>query len=92
VTWDCLLCGGGRNRIGATDTAFAARRTQWDFDLLGQWADERESATHVAWVKALWQQLDPHLKGTAYVNHLATDDAPEKVRASFGENYRGCNG
>jgi Berberine and berberine like len=32
-------------------------------------------------------QLEPQLKGPAYVNHLAADDRPEKVRASFGENY-----
>ena len=25
--------------------------------------------------------------GKAYVNHLAADDRPEVVRASFGENY-----
>ena len=30
---------------------------------------------------------EPHLEGSAYVNHLAEDDRPEKVRASFGENY-----
>ena len=78
---------GAATRVAPSATAFAARRTQWDFDLLGQWADERESSKHIAWVKALWEKLDPHLKGSAYVNHLATDDAPEKVRASFGENY-----
>ena len=38
-------------------------------------------------MRALWDELEPHLEGTAYVNHLATDDRPEKVRASFGENY-----
>jgi FAD/FMN-containing dehydrogenase len=27
------------------------------------------------------------MKGSAYINHLAADDRPEKVRASFGENY-----
>jgi len=38
-------------------------------------------------VKALWGELEPHLKGSVYLNHLAADDRPEKVRASFGENY-----
>jgi FAD/FMN-containing dehydrogenase len=28
------------------------------------------------------------LKGSVYVNHVAADDLPEKVRASFGDNYR----
>ena len=67
--------------------AFGARRTQWDFDAIGQWADGSESAGHIAWVRELWGKLDPHLKGSAYVNHIAADDQPEKVRASFGDNY-----
>jgi FAD/FMN-containing dehydrogenase len=78
---------GAAARVSPTATAFAPRRAQWDFDAIGQWADGRESATHIAWVRALWGKLEPHLKGSAYVNHLAADDRPEKVRASFGENY-----
>ena len=73
--------------VAPTDTAFAARRTQWDFDLIGQWVNAAESASHIAWVKSLWDRLQPHLLGTAYVNHLSSDDRPEKVRASFGQNY-----
>jgi FAD/FMN-containing dehydrogenase len=46
-----------------------------------------ESATHIAWVKSLWDRLESHLPGRAYVNHLASDDRPEKVRSSFGQNY-----
>jgi FAD/FMN-containing dehydrogenase len=78
---------GAATRVSPTDTAFAARRTQWDFDLIGQWTNAAESATHIAWVKSVWGRLEPHLLGTAYVNHLAADDRPEKVRASFGQNY-----
>ena len=78
---------GAATRVGSTETAFAARRPQWDFDLIGQWAGADESASHIAWVKEWWGQLEPHLKGSAYLNHLVADDRPEKVRASFGENY-----
>ena len=53
----------------------------------GQWTDGAQSSEHIAWVRALWSRLEPHLEGSAYVNHLAEDDRPEKVRASFGENY-----
>ena len=78
---------GAAARVPPTETAFAPRRAQWDFDAIGQWADSGESAIHTAWVRALWSKLEPHLQGSAYVNHLATDDRPEKVRASFGTNY-----
>ena len=78
---------GARTRVPASATAFAARRAQWDFDAIGQWADGAESARHTSWVRTLWDRVEPHLQGSAYVNHLAEDDRPEKVRASFGENY-----
>ena len=78
---------GAAARPLPTETAFAARRAQWDFDAIGQWADGTTSPQHVAWVRSAWTQFEPHLLGKAYVNHLAADDRPEVVRASFGENY-----
>ena len=78
---------GAATRPLPTDTAFAARRTQWDFDAIGQWSDTGTSAQQVAWVRALWTRCEPHLLGKAYVNHLSADDRPETVRASYGENY-----
>ena len=78
---------GAATRVPVAETAFAARRAQWDFDAIGQWTDGATSAEHIAWVRDLWTRLEPHLEGSAYVNHLAEDDRPEKVRASFGENY-----
>jgi FAD/FMN-containing dehydrogenase len=74
-------------RRSASATAFSARRPQWDIDAIGCWTDPAESATHIAWVRAVWARLEPHLLGSVYVNHITADDQPEKVRASFGENH-----
>ena len=78
---------GVATRVSPAATAFAARRPQWDFDAIGQWTDGAGSPRHIDWVRAIWNRVEPHLQGHAYVNHLAADDQPEKVRASFGENY-----
>ena len=78
---------GAGTRVPAAETAFAARRAQWDFDAIGQWVDGQESDGHIAWIRQIWSKFDPHLQGHAYINHIAADDQPEKVRASFGENY-----
>jgi FAD/FMN-containing dehydrogenase len=78
---------GAATRVSPTATAFAARRPQWDFDAIGCWTDAAQSGQHIAWIRKLWERLEPHLQGSAYVNHLAADDRPEKVRASFGANY-----
>jgi hypothetical protein len=79
---------GAVTRVPATETAFGARQTQWDFDAIGQWTDGAESAAHIAWVREIWGQLEPHLHGSAYINHIAADDQPEKVRASYGVNHQ----
>jgi hypothetical protein len=78
---------GAAARVPPAETAFAARRTQWDFNAISQWTDAAESAQHIQWVRGVWEKVEPHLQGTAYVNHLTQDDRPEKVRASFGVNY-----
>lgn len=78
---------GAATRVPPEDTAFSARRAQWDFDAIGQWANGSESATHIGWLKDVWTQAEPHLKGSVYINHVAADDKPEKVRASYGENH-----
>jgi FAD/FMN-containing dehydrogenase len=78
---------GAATRVPATATAFSARRPQWDFDIIGQWTDPAESSGHIGWVKSLWDRLEQRLLGTVYINHFAPDDRPEKIRASYGENY-----
>jgi FAD/FMN-containing dehydrogenase len=79
---------GAVARVPASETAFGARKPQWDFDAIGQWTEASESAAHIAWLKQIWGELEPHLQGSAYINHIASDDQPEKIRASFGENHR----
>lgn len=78
---------GAATRVPTTATAYAARRPLWDFDAVGQWTDAAESAGHIAWVREVWGRLQPHLLGSVYINHMAADDRPETVRASYGENY-----
>ena len=49
--------------------------------------DPAESEQHIAWARKVWEHLEPLTGGTAYINHIAGDDRPEKVRASYGPNY-----
>lgn len=79
---------GVSTRIPVSKTAFSARRPQWDFDAIGQWVDGSQSSTHIGWLRSIWSRVEPHLQGSVYINHVAADDLPEKVRASFGENYQ----
>jgi FAD/FMN-containing dehydrogenase len=78
---------GAAARVPADATAFSARRRTWDFDIIGQWTEAAESSGHIDWVRALWSRVEPELLGTVYINHMMGDDRPERVRASYGDNY-----
>jgi hypothetical protein len=79
---------GAAARVPTDDTAFSARRAQWDFDAIGQWVEGSESPVHIGWLKDIWSKLEPHLKGSVYINHVAADDGVEKIRASYGTNHQ----
>jgi FAD/FMN-containing dehydrogenase len=78
---------GAATRVPAADTAFGLRAEQWDLNLLSQWTEASDSGRQTDWTRQLWARIEPLISGNAYVNHLAADDRPEKVRASYGPNY-----
>jgi hypothetical protein len=78
---------GAATRVPVADTAFSARRVQWDVDVMGQWDNPAESDRHITWVRGAWDKMAPSLEESAYINHVAADDPPEKVPASYGSNH-----
>jgi Berberine and berberine like len=69
------------------ETAFSARRVQWDLDAIAQWADPAESDRHISWLRHAWSEIERHTAPASYINHISDDDRPEKIRASFGTNH-----
>ena len=50
--------------------------------------DPAEEATHVKWVRELWEAMQPYSSEAVYVNYLDTDDA-DRVRSAYGSaTYR----
>ena len=78
---------GAAARVPSDATAFALREVKYDFNVIAQWRDAAESDRHKAWVRELWDRLEPLTSGATYLNHLAGDDSATKVRASYGSNY-----
>ena len=78
---------GAGARVPTSDMAFGLRGDRWDLNVLSQWTDPTESESQIAWTRELWGRIEPLISASAYVNHIAGDDKPEKVRASYGENY-----
>ena len=79
-----IRVAGQATRIPPSETAFGLRQAQWDVNVVAQWEDPGESPKHTMWAKDSWGKIEPLITGSAYINHISSDDSPEKVRASYG--------
>jgi FAD/FMN-containing dehydrogenase len=75
--------GGAPSRVGIEETAFPHRAAQYSLVILGIWTDPAEQATHVRWVRELWEAMQPYSSEAVYVNYLDTDDV-DRVRSAYG--------
>jgi FAD/FMN-containing dehydrogenase len=78
---------GAVTRVAPEATAFGARQAQWDINAIAQWIEHADTAGHVGWTRELWAAIEPLTTGNAYINHIAGDDRPERIRSSYGSNY-----
>ena len=78
---------GAATRVAPEATAFGARQAQWDINAIAQWIDPADTDGHVRWTRELWGAVEPLTTGNAYINHIAGDDRPERIRSSYGSNY-----
>ncbi len=82
-------CGGAFNRVARDATAFWNRDARSTLIVQGFWEDPRAAAAseaHLRWARETFDRLAPYTKGF-YVNTLALDDAKQRVRSSYGDNY-----
>jgi hypothetical protein len=82
-------CAGAFNRVARDATAFWNRDARSTLIVQSVWDDPRDTAAseaHLRWARQTFERLSPHTKGF-YVNTLAADDASQRVRASYGDNY-----
>ncbi|MDQ3053587.1 MAG: FAD-binding oxidoreductase [Actinomycetota bacterium] len=78
---------GAASRVGVDATAFPHRAAQYDFLILAQWADRRDSERNIAWARDSFAAMQPHLEDAVYVNNLGTE-GPDRVRAAYGPNHQ----
>jgi FAD/FMN-containing dehydrogenase len=77
---------GAASRVPVDATAFPHRAEQYDLLILAQWEDPRRTPEHVAWARAAFEALEPHLEDAVYVNNLGVE-GPKRVRSAYGPNY-----
>ena len=79
---------GAASRITPTATAFALREESYVMSVVAAWEEGEASQAdrHLAWVRALWEALEPYATSGVYVNFLG-NEGEGRVRASYGINY-----
>jgi FAD/FMN-containing dehydrogenase len=81
-------CGGAIARVGAGETAFGDRGSEWMLSIDSTWHDPADDATNVGYTRAFWDAMAPHSNGQTYFNFPGLlEDGDAEVRSSYGENH-----
>ena len=81
-------CGGAMARVGAGETAFGDRSSEWMLSIDSSWENPPASAANIAYTRAFWDAATPFSDGRTYFNFpglLKEGDAA--VRATYGDNH-----
>jgi FAD/FMN-containing dehydrogenase len=78
---------GAAQRVAADDTAFGYRGARYGQVIVGVDPDPANNERMTKWAREYHDALHPHSAGGGYVNMMMHDEGPDRVRASFGDNY-----
>jgi FAD/FMN-containing dehydrogenase len=78
---------GAAGRVGKHETAWNYRDATWAQVMVGVDPDPANNEKTISWTKSYWDALHPYSAGGAYVNFMM-DEGEERVKATYGENYR----
>ncbi len=77
---------GAASRVGAGDTAWGYRNTNFAQVIVGVDPDPQNNTRMTTWAKDYWQALHPYSSGGGYVN-MIMDEGEDRVKAAYGDNY-----
>jgi FAD/FMN-containing dehydrogenase len=81
-------CGGAISRVGAEQTAFGARSSEWMLSIDSTWHDPAHDATNIDYTRAFWDAATPFSNGQTYFNFPGLlEEGDVAVRASYGANH-----
>jgi FAD/FMN-containing dehydrogenase len=78
---------GAATRVGVADTAFPNRKEGYNFIVVGEWMEARDTDRCIAWTRETFAQMQRFAVGR-YVNYLGDDEPSDAVAAVYGANYR----
>ena len=77
--------GGAINRVDSKATAYGERSATWMSSFDGNWEDPNDNEANIAWVRAAFDEVAKHGKGTTYTNF--TGQADESADALAKDAY-----
>jgi FAD/FMN-containing dehydrogenase len=81
-------CGGAMSRVGAEETAFGDRSSEWMLSVDSTWHDPAADAANIAYTRAFWDAALPYSNGMTYFNFPGLlEDGETAVRATYGANH-----
>jgi FAD/FMN-containing dehydrogenase len=81
-------CGGAMSRVGADETAFGDRSSEWMLSIDSTWHDPADDARNIAYTRAFWEAARPHSDGKTYFNFPGLlEEGDAAVRESYGANH-----
>ncbi len=81
-------CGGAMARVGADETAFGDRSSEWMLSIDSSWDDPSHDEANVEYTRAFWDAAVPFSNGQTYFNFPGLfEEGEAAVRASYGANH-----
>jgi FAD/FMN-containing dehydrogenase len=81
-------CGGAIARVGAEETAFGDRSSEWMLSIDSTWPDPADDAANIAYTRAFYDAAAPFSNGQTYFNFPGLfEEGEAAVRASYGANH-----
>jgi FAD/FMN-containing dehydrogenase len=79
--------GGATARVGAEETAFGDRSSEFMLSIDSTWNDPADDEANIAYTREFWDATAPYSTGQTYFNFPGLlEDGEAEVRSSYGAN------
>jgi FAD/FMN-containing dehydrogenase len=81
-------CGGAISRVGAEETAFGDRSSEWMLSIDSTWDEPADDESNIDYTRAFWDAAVPFSNGQTYFNFPGLlEEGDAAVRSSYGSNH-----
>jgi Berberine and berberine like len=78
---------GAAARVGTGETAFPLRRESYNLLIVSEWLEPKDDETNIAWARATYDALRPHMVRASYANYQTEDETEGPPDHEYGPNY-----